>query len=159
MERQYPPFGIVPAPLAGDLQVLGRADHTAVSLAGFFAVPEGVLATLFVVTSAADLQGSRFAFEELDGPVRAGGLEVWAEWAEPGSLAAVRGPAHLASGGGGADGGVDARSYVVWFPVDIPALRSDLAFSMRWDQAGIAAGPLSVSATDLQRAGSSAIRV
>jgi hypothetical protein len=48
-------------------------------LAGFFAVPTGVLATIRTAAIAPDLMGARFSFERLNDPPQQGDLVAAAE--------------------------------------------------------------------------------
>jgi hypothetical protein len=129
-ERQYPPFGQIPGLVGGDheLRVNGRAQGL---LSGVLALPSGILASLWTATGDAELSGATFAFERLGEEPAPADLRVVAR-ADDG--AAV--PASLVSGGGGQDDGTDARTYLLWFPLDVATVTDSVQVTLSWPTAG-----------------------
>jgi hypothetical protein len=133
MERLYPPFGQIPGLVFGDVELTTTTATTAVSVAGVFAGPDGITVTLRTATRDPSLRGVEFSFEGHDQP--GGHLYIGLVSAtQPGSEPIA---ANLIAGGRGEDDGLDARSYTLWFPVDVSNLDEDASLVLRWPEAKI----------------------
>jgi hypothetical protein len=131
-ERQYPPFGYVPSLVAGDreLRVNGRALGL---LSGFFALPTGLFVHLWTATSDPELSGATYAFQRLDSAPATADLKVIARIDDSTDIM----PANLVSGGGGQDEtGADARTFLLWFPLDVTEVRDSVRVTVSWQPAG-----------------------
>jgi hypothetical protein len=131
-ERQYPPFGQIPGLVAGDheLRVNGRALGL---LSCVLALPTGILASLWTATSDAELSGATYAFERLDTDAAPTDLRVVAQIDDRDDIV----PASLLDGGGGQDeAGTDARTFLLWFPLDVTGVRNRVRVTLSWPTAG-----------------------
>lgn len=156
MERQRAPFGEIPALVPGDHQLLVRTDRTVVQLAGFFALPSGVLATLRATTTAPDLIGVEVGFEQHN---PTGGPDHLTVTADIPSRPDVSISANLAKGGGGHDNGVHARSYTMWFPVDVDSVPDVVRFTIAWPEAGCPPQSIEIPKVDLLTGARGAVRL
>lgn len=132
IERQYPPFGSIPSLVTGDreLRVNGRALGL---LSGIFALPTGVFTHFWTATSDPELSGATYAFQRLDSASAPADLKVVARIDDSAEIM----PANLVSGGGGQDEtGADARTFLLWFPLDVAEVRDSVQVTVSWPPAG-----------------------
>jgi hypothetical protein len=132
IERQYPPFGCIPSLVAGDreLRVNGRALGL---LSGVLALPTGFFVHFWTATSDPELSGATYAFQRLDSSTAPADLEVVARVDDSADTVS----ANLVSGGGGQDEtGADARTFLLWFPLDVTDVRDSVRVTVSWPPAG-----------------------
>ncbi|HJQ01802.1 MAG TPA: hypothetical protein VJ851_09385 [Jatrophihabitans sp.] len=149
MERQYPPFGQIPGPIAAAPYLVRQTPQAALSLTAFQVLPSGVLVLLRTSTREPALVDARYSFEAMsaDEPTQ---LQVWVESA-PGEESR-RVAANLVNGSRGQDEGVDARVFTLWFPVDLQANDGPLVLRLEWPEADIVHETVTLEPTDIRAA-------
>ncbi len=124
IRRNSPPFGELPATVAGNPELSATFGTGAFSLSGFVGSPFGVAATLRAVLTVPEGSAVEYAFTAHNRP--AAGIDVWARPADGQDDEDSRIYASLIRGGGGTTGPIHCSLFTLWFPVEPASLASDL---------------------------------